>query len=267
MQDIICIGAPFWMGELPEYESAVNIIRRSGFADRINANWFDIRPDYAAHFESINAVNHAITQTIKGHPNRFPVVFAGDCMCALGVVNGLDLHKLGVVWYDAHGDFNTRETSPSGFLGGMPLAMLVGRGDQTFMQDLKCHPIKEQDIILTDARNLDDEEAAALAESNVRIVRDVNDMLTVDLPKKPFYIHVDMDVINGDELPAMAYPEKGGPSVDEVAQSLKRVARDGEVAGLLLTVWDYSKDGESDLHLNAALKLTKAVINGMRHET
>lgn len=266
MQDIMCIGAPFWMGELPEHESAVNLIRRSGYAERIHANWCEIRPDYAAHFEPINAVNHAIAQTIKGHPNRFPVVFAGDCMCALGVVNGLDLHKLGCVWYDAHGDFNTAETSPSGFLGGMPLAMLVGRGDQTYMQDLKCHPLREQDIILTDARNLDEAEAASLAGSSITIVDDVNAMLTVDLPKKPFYIHVDMDVVNCEELPAMAYPEHGGPSLDEVAKTLKRVARDGEVAGLLLTVWDSSKDGKSDLHLNAALKLTQAVIDGMRHE-
>lgn len=266
MQDIICIGAPFWMGELPEHESAVNIIRRSGYAERINAHWFDIRPDFAAHFEPINAVNHAITKTIKGHPNRFPVVFAGDCMCALGVVNGLDLHKLGVVWYDAHGDFNTQQTSPSGFLGGMPLAMLVGRGDQTYMQDLKCHPINEQDIILTDARNLDEKEAAALAESSVQIVRDVNEMLTIDLPEKSFYIHVDMDVVNGNQLPAMAYPEPGGPSVDEVAASLNRVARDGNVAGLLLTVWDFDKDSDSDIYLNAALKLTQAVIDGLHHE-
>jgi hypothetical protein len=44
------------------------------------------------------------------------------------------------------------------------------------------------------------------------------------------------------------------------------VARDGEVAGLLLTVWDSSKDGQSDLHLNAALKLAQAVIDGMHHE-
>ncbi|NIS82127.1 MAG: hypothetical protein GTO14_18395 [Anaerolineales bacterium] len=58
---------------------------------------------------------------------------AGDCCTTIGVLAGLqraDVSPL-LVWFDAHGDFNTWDTTPSGFLGGMPLAMLAGIGDQT----------------------------------------------------------------------------------------------------------------------------------------
>jgi len=62
-----------------------------------------------------------------------PISTAGDCCSTIGVAAGLQ--RAGVdfllIWLDAHGDFNTWETTPSGFLGGMPLAMLVGRGEQT----------------------------------------------------------------------------------------------------------------------------------------
>ena len=69
-----------------------------------------------------------------------PVSIAGDCCTTLGMLAGLQ--RAGrdptLIWFDAHGDFNTWETTPSGFLGGMPLAMLVGRGEQTMLKARKA---------------------------------------------------------------------------------------------------------------------------------
>ena len=72
-----------------------------------------------------------------------PVSFAGDCCTTLGVVAGLQRADLNptLIWLDAHGDFNTWETSPSGFLGGMPLAMMVGRGEQTMAETCRTIPL------------------------------------------------------------------------------------------------------------------------------
>lgn len=65
-----------------------------------------------------------------------PISIAGDCCTTIGVLAGLQRAGLDVtlIWFDLHGDFNTWETSPSGFLGGMPLAMIVGRGEQTITE-------------------------------------------------------------------------------------------------------------------------------------
>lgn len=111
-----------------------------------------------------------------------PLIFASDCCSALGAMKGFEAQSPAVLWYDAHGDFNTWETTPSGFLGGMPLAWLVGRGDMQVMNGVGLSPILERDVFITDARNLDPGEAIALRESAVTHLPclDVETALPVD---------------------------------------------------------------------------------------
>lgn len=97
---------------------------------------------------------------------RRSVTIGGDCLQTAAVL--AELRRAGmdpvIVWLDAHGDFNTPETSPSGFIGGMPLAMLVGRGDAWLRDNISLPAIAERDIIVSDARDLDPGEAANLAD-------------------------------------------------------------------------------------------------------
>lgn len=74
-----------------------------------------------------------------------PVSVAGDCCTTIGVLAGIQQAGLTptIIWFDAHGDFNTWETSPSGFLGGMPLAMAVGLGEQTMLDGLGSQPSQQ----------------------------------------------------------------------------------------------------------------------------
>src|SRR6185503_8434310 len=103
----------------------------------------------------------------------FPLVVGGDCLVAIGVLAGLrDPANTGVAWIDAHGDFNTPETTTSGYLGGMPLACAVGRG----LDELRAHaklgaPVPERNVALIGARDLDPPEERALAASAVTLVR------------------------------------------------------------------------------------------------
>src|SRR5690606_25501277 len=159
-----------------------------------------------------------------------PLIFAADCVSALGALKGLESQQPAVVWFDSHGDFNTPETSPSGFLGGMPLAMLVGRGDLTYMESIGLAALPESANIITDARDLDPEEGQALAASDLTHLSDVSQLLTADLPAKPLYIHLDTDVVDIAELPGMSYPAPGGPSVAEVATSFRHVAQQRPLA-------------------------------------
>lgn len=260
MQPLLFIGVPFWLGEPPRYESAVKVIKHSGYADEHHAKWIELRPDYCAHPDPIDAVNYALATALRRHSDYFPIIFAGDCMASLGAVSGLNGRDMGVVWYDAHGDFNTPETTPSGFIGGMPLAMLTGRGNLKHLQALKRKPLREKDIILTDARNLDPEELEAVKASKVNWVNDVTAMETVALPDKPLYLHVDTDIVDADEMPGSAYPESNGPSLDNVAKSLRRIMRDGDVVGITVTVWDNSRVDNPEVPLHNTLKLVNAII-------
>ena len=142
-----------------------------------------------------------------------------------------------LIWFDAHGDFNTWETSPSGFLGGMPLAMISGRGEQTMVQAVGLKTMKDDKIVLADARDLDAEESELLDASDVNMVSDVNTLLTGPLPDGPLYVHFDSDVINAEEVPAQRYPVTGGPSSQTMRSVFRRIAASGQLAGVSMSCW------------------------------
>ncbi len=174
-----------------------------------------------------------------------PVSVAGDCCTSIGVLAGLEQAGLrpNLIWFDAHGDFNTWETTPSGFLGGMPLAMAVGRGEQTIVQAVGLTPLPEEQVILTDARDLDAEEREAVSASRVTHLGRVEDLLDYPLPDGPFYVHFDADVLDPADAPAMNYLAHGGPSLDMVQRVLRRLAASGQVRAVSLSSWSPAMDG------------------------
>ena len=138
MSKYVCIGVPYYLGEARPEREEVEALRHSGIAAELKAEWVEIEPDFAAADDPVVAVNRALAEAIRAHADRVPVVFANDCTSCLGMVKGLEAQAPAILWYDSHGDFNTPETTPSGFLGGMPLAALVGRGNQHLMRGLGC---------------------------------------------------------------------------------------------------------------------------------
>lgn len=178
---------------------------------------------------------------------NLPVVIVGECTASIGVVAGLQQanRDFTLVWYDAHGDFNTHETTPSGFIGGMPLAMLCGRGEQTIVAGAgaKIHP--ESQVILTDARDLDPGEKEAVAGSAMTHLPDVADVLKLKLPDKPIYVHFDSDVLRLADMAAVNYPAQGGSDLATVAASLAHLAQTGHVTAISVTLWNPDLDEDS----------------------
>ncbi len=180
---------------------------------------------------------------------RVPVAVVGDCCATIGVLAGLQ--RAGVdptlLWFDAHGDFNTWETSPSGFLGGMPLAMMTGRGEQTMVDAVGLNTVDDEKIVLAGARDLDLEERGLLEASRVNMVADVEMLLTTPLPHGPLYVHFDTDIIRAEEVPAQRYPVRGGPSSRTMGDVFRRIASSGRVAGVSMTTWhpDTDLDGSA----------------------
>lgn len=179
-----------------------------------------------------------------------PISIAGDCCTTIGVLAGLQHSGIQptLLWLDAHGDFNTWETSPSGFLGGMPLAMITGRGDQTMMQGVGASLLPEKNIILTDARNLDPKEATLLVETAVQHIPHTSDLLTQQLPDGPIYLHFDTDLLDAADAPAMNYPEPNGPTMETMHQLFRQLAASGQVVAVSLSTWNpkLDEDGKSE---------------------
>jgi arginase len=176
-----------------------------------------------------------------------PVSIAGDCCTALGVAAGLQRAGFNptLLWLDAHGDFNTWETTPSGFIGGMPLAMLVGRGEQSMLRALTLHPLPEHHVILSDARDLDPKEKQALAQSGVHHLIDVREVLAHPLLANPLYVHLDADIVNPDDAPAMRFRTPGGPFSADLLAIFHTLAQTKHIVAVSMATWDPQLDKDS----------------------
>jgi len=178
-----------------------------------------------------------------------PVSVNGDCCATIGVMAGLQRAGLDplLIWFDAHGDFNTWETTPSKFLGGMPLAMLTGRGEQTMPNAVQLRTVADEAVILTDARDLDPGERVLVENSRLTHLTDIKRLLDHPLPERPLYVHFDCDVVNPIDLPAVKYLAPGGPDAATVAEVFRYVARLPNLAAISLTAWkpDLDADGRS----------------------
>lgn len=184
-----------------------------------------------------------------------PVVYAGDCVSTIGVLAGLEQKGVlpTLIFFDAHGDFNTWETSPSGFIGGMPLAMLTGRGEQTIVAGAGLTPLPDDRVILVDGRALDPGEDTAVAESGITHMS-VDELAHSLPPSGPLYVHVDGDVVDPGEMPAMNYPAADGPSLDAVRMAMIHLATTGRVAAFSISSWNPELPG-ADVAAAAMLRL------------
>jgi arginase len=162
-----------------------------------------------------------------------PVVVSGDCTTALGTVAGLQRAGVdaGVVWFDAHGDVQTLETTASGYLGGLPLRLLAGYRPELIATRLGLRPVLERRIVLVGARDLDPPEVTYLASAQIRR-SEVAGLGAADLPDGPLYVHLDLDVVDPAEVPGLRYPAPGGPGLAEVAGALRMLLGTGQVAAV-----------------------------------
>lgn len=253
MSERVFIVTPFF---LDEYEEGLEALARPGW--RVNRPTSPEREAAAGKTPAsekqermvalYRPLRDAVAEAV-GEGKR-PVSVAGDCCTSLAVLAGLQRAGLApsLIWFDAHGDFNTWETTPSGFLGGMPLAMAVGRGEQTMVEGVGLTPLPEERVILTDARDLDPGEREAVAGSGVTHLGNVEALLEMELPAGPLYVHFDTDVLDPEEAPAMNYPAPGGPTAEVLRRVFRRLSDSGRVAAVSLSSWavGLDEDGRSE---------------------
>jgi arginase len=176
-----------------------------------------------------------------------PSVVSGDCLVALGTIAGLQRAGVdpGVVWFDAHGDVHTLETTTSGYLGGLALRLALGAHPELLAEPLGLRPVPVDRVVLVDARDLDPAERAYLASGGPDVCA-VNDLDAAALPGGPFVLHVDVDVIDAAELPGLRFPAPGGPSTDDVLRAVRKVLATGRVAALdIAAPWHAAPDGQA----------------------
>jgi arginase len=174
-----------------------------------------------------------VAEAVSATARTCPVVLSGDCATSLGTVAGLQRAGLdpGIVWFDAHGDVQTLETTASGYLGGLPLRLLAGYRPGLIAGALGLRPVPEHRIVLAGARDLDPPEVTYLAGAAIGRAG-VADLDPAAMPDGPLYVHVDLDVIDPSVLPGLRYPAPGGARPADVAHALGRLLATGRVAAV-----------------------------------
>ncbi|MEV6491949.1 arginase family protein [Actinoplanes sp. NPDC051633] len=158
-------------------------------------------------------------------------VISGDCLVSMGVLAGVQRTGVdpAVIWFDAHGDVHTLETTTSGYLGGLSLRLLMGAHSELLADRLGVRPVAEDRCVLVDARDLDPAEADFLKGSAVQ-QSSVGDLR--ELPDGPLLLHVDLDVIDPSDLPGLLFPAPDGPPASRVLAAIHRVIDTGRVVAL-----------------------------------
>lgn len=222
-----------------------------GLESLAESDWYLNKPDLPAGDARVRmaALYQGIVDFTAGAAaaDERPLSIAGDCCTSIGVLAGLQRagRHVTLIWFDAHGDFNTWETTPSDFLGGMPLAMIAGRGEQTLMEALEAQPLDERKLILTDGRDLDQQgERQALQDSSITHLKNPSALLERPLPPGALYVHFDTDILDPGEAPAMNYPAVGGPSAKELERVFRYLADSGRVAAVSMSSWNPQMDAD-----------------------
>lgn len=196
--------------------------------------------------ESCRTLADAVAASLS--EGALPIVLGGECTVVAGTIPGaLTVEPdLVLVYFDAHGDFNTLATTPSHFVGGMCLAHVCGRKLAPLLWP-GVRSIADDHVALVGARDLDPGEVGNLTSSRVRQIpfdpqRSDAPGLLAFVRRKPVWIHVDVDVVDPSEIPAVSFPVPGGPSVQALCDVLGAVSSVATVRGVEVCAYDPRKD-------------------------
>lgn len=192
------------------------------------------------YMDEIVKVNRVLARTVEKvfSEGQYPLVLGGDHSIAMGTIAGLlrVRPKIGLLWFDAHGDFNTETTSPSGNIHGMPVAVAAGRSHTDLAIPFKGQFLDEAKIVYIGVRTLDPAEAEALRQSKATVfsmhevdrygMREVMARAIDILTTGTDGIHVSFDIDALDPLyaPGSGTPYSGGLSDREAHLALELLA-------------------------------------------
>ncbi|HBK18753.1 MAG TPA: arginase [Gammaproteobacteria bacterium] len=181
----------------------------------------------------------------------WPLIIGGDHSIAMGTVSGLATHlkargeKLGLIWFDAHGDMNLPCSSPSGNIHGMPLAHLLGYGDADLAGILDVNPAVDRDnVVLIGIRDIDVVEREFIRDSGVTAftMRDIDQLGMLEVARRSleivnrntagFHLSFDLDGCDPEVIPGTGTTVPGGVSFREAHLLLEECAANGRMTSM-----------------------------------
>jgi arginase len=219
---------------------------------------------------------YRIYSAAKSMGSSHVLIAGGECSETVGAMAGLAEAfggKPGMLWLDAHGDFNTPQMSPSGYIGGMCLALACGRAPDLDLGLVgKRYPLAEERLVHVGSRALDQPEIAAFSSSPARLVTcqqvkktgaaEVAEEAARHLDNRSDWIacHLDVDVVDPGLIPAVNYPTPGGLTLDEATLIVRAGVKTGKLRVLEVAAYNPSKDwsGSSE---KAVVELVRMILS------
>jgi len=205
--------------------------------------------DSLAYLPEILAVNQLLAAAVGEalDAGGFPLILGGDHSISIGGIAGFAsrVPSFGLLWFDAHGDFNTPETTTSGNVHGMPLAVAVGRGSEELVRCAGPGPkVAEEKAVIIGVRDLDPQERELLQNSRVTVftMQDVDERGMREVVQEALalagsgveglYVSFDMDVLDPLEAPGVGTPVRGGITYREAHLALELIAQSGRLLAM-----------------------------------
>ncbi|KZE37228.1 arginase [Bhargavaea cecembensis] len=262
-KEISIIGVPADFGQSRRgVDMGPSAIRYAGVVERIEALGHSVRDEgdipvdmdaprevSGTNLKNLKAVTEGnrklagkVSETVRD--GRFPLVLGGDHSIAIGTLAGLNEHysNLGVIWYDAHTDLNTAETSPSGNIHGMPLAVAMGLGHSDLTSIGGGPKVKPENIVVIGARSIDPGERELVREKGIRVytMHEIDrDGMTEIMQDAISYleergvdgVHLSLDLDGLDPLytPGVGTPVQGGLSYRESHLAMEMLHSTGRI--------------------------------------
>ena len=269
-RDIEIIGVPVDLGASRRgVDMGPSAIRVAGLEERLEALGHTVR-DFGDIDVMIPETQEAGPSTLRYKPailaacealrlqverslgeGRTPLVLGGDHSLAVGSVAGVSGHfarqnrSIGLIWFDAHGDFNTPETTPSGNVHGMSLALLLGYGDpQLAGLGGRLPKVDSNRTVLIGVRDLDADERVNLRRTGVTVftIREVDErgmrnvvreaIAIAGVRTSGIHLSFDLDVLDPEDAPGTGTPVEGGISYREAHLAMEILADSADIVSM-----------------------------------
>jgi len=253
-------------------QGMAGILRRQGHL--VDVECLEVETDLVNPIKTTFEANGLLARQVRAalESGKFPLVLAGNCNSCVGSIAGIHQADLGVIWFDAHGDFNTPETSYSGYLDGMALALATGDCWQGLLDTIPGFiPVAGNHIVHIGGRDLDPKESirfsrtgASLVDAKSLQMRGIRKGLEAAFQRlkrrtQQVYVHIDMDIVDPVVARSKDFAPAGGLTVEQIVEALHMIKAHFHIRAATLAACDPDSDKEGKA-ITAGLTFAQVLV-------
>jgi arginase len=265
------------MGSGPEHfvnNGLIQVLQADGYEVSVETveSQAEFRAEVQTQFELYRSLANRVSEARQN--GKFPLVLSGNCGATVGVIAGVRTKPLGVIWFDTHGECNTPETTTSGFLDGMGLAIATGLCWKKLATSIPgFRPIPGSNILHIGGHDFDEGERERLEGTGALVINSatlektglraaLHPVITEFRHRvEEVHLHIDLDALNPTEAPANQYvTESIGLSVEEMSETIELIKEILPITSATIASFDPTFDLQGRT-LRAGFRLMKQILH------